>query len=488
MTVAYTAPPPAVVAPLTAPLTDLGNAERFARINASSVRYVAIWKSWFVWDGQRWRRDDTCEVERRAKEAVRSIWQESANGADKEERSQIAKWAERSESIGRVKAMVDLARAEPGVAIVTSAFDTHPFLFVAANGTIDLETGELLPHRPSDLLTKASAIPYEPEAACPTWIKFLARIFDNDRDLISYVQRAIGYSLTGVTREQCFHVLHGSGQNGKSTFLEVLAHILGEYAIQADFATFIDKQTTNDAPRNDVARLAGARLVRSSEVGEGKRFNEALIKALTGEEVISARFLYSEAFEFKPTFKLWLAANHKPVIRGVDPAIWRRVRLVPFTVAIPDNEKDDTLRDKLVAESPGILAWAVRGCREWLEYRLTAPETVLAATQDYKAESDVIGAFLDDCCETDPLYAVKAGDLYGAYTRWAKDGGEHVLSNTMFGRRIDERGFDVRKNGIKYRVGLRLRDGIAAHNGADSSGRFGGGQMQLSGHSSRYDN
>jgi putative DNA primase/helicase len=481
MTVAHS-PPAAVVASLT----DLGNAERFARINANEVRYVAPWRSWLVWDGRRWRRDDTCDVERRAKEAVRSIWQESSLGEDRDARAQIAKWAEKSEGIGRVKAMVDLARAEPGIALTPAAFDTHPFLFTVANGTIDLRTGQLAEHRPSDLMTKASSIVYDYTATCPLWVKFLARIFDNDRDLISYVQRAIGYSLTGDTREQCLHVLHGVGQNGKSTFLEVLAYILGDYAIQADFATFLDKQA-NDGPRNDIARLAGARLVRSVEVGEGKRFNEPVLKLLTGDDIVAARFLYSEAFEFRPTFKLWLAANHKPVIRGADLGIWRRMRLVPFVVTIPDNEKDDTLKERLFAEAPGILAWAVRGCREWQEYGLQPPEIVRAATQDYKSESDIIGAFLDDCCELDALYSVRSGDLYEAYRDWARQGGEHVLSHTSFGRRIDERGFDVRKNGVKYRVGLRLQPGTTFGHPRGQFRTDGNEEMQLSGGRSHYD-
>jgi putative DNA primase/helicase len=248
--------------------------------------------------------------------------------------------------------------------------------------------------------------------------------------------------------------LHGSGSNGKSTFLEVLQALLGDYGVQADFATFVEKK--GDGPRNDVARLAGARMVRSSEIGEGKRLNESLVKSLTGQDTIAARYLYSEAFEFKPTFKLWLAANHKPVIRGTDHAIWRRVRLIPFTVTIRDDEKDETLKDRLLTELPGILQWAVAGCQQWLESGLRPPDVVMAATQAYQSESDILGAFLDECCELGTGLEVAAGDLYAAYRKWAKDNGEFELSQTAFGRRIEERGFDVRKNGIKYRRGLRL--------------------------------
>ena len=229
-------------------------------------------------------------------------------------------------------------------------------------------------------------------------------------------------------------------------------------------------------------------MVRSEEVGEGKRFNEPLIKSLTGETIVSARFLYSEAFEFLPVFKLWFAANHKPVIRGVDPAIWRRVRLVPFEIAIPDSEKDDTLRARLFAEAPGILAWCVRGCREWLEYGLQPPAVVAAATKDYRSESDVLGAFLDDCCELGPTFDVKSGDLYASYRRWATQGGEYVLSQTAFGRRIDERGFDARKNGVKYRTGLRLRDHFPSNGATDGYGQLRTDHGQLFGGANASDN
>jgi putative DNA primase/helicase len=467
----------AATMPMVAALTDLGNAERFIRDHGDHVRYVAPWRSWLEWDGHRWRRDETCAIERRAKETVRTIWGESGKGGDKETRAAIAKWAEKSEAIGRVRAMVEMARAEPGIALTPASFDQHPFLFVAANGTLDLTTAQLRAHRPTDLLTKMSPVAFDPEAPCPTWEAFLEKVFDGNRELISYLQRAIGYSLTGDTREQCLHVMHGAGQNGKSTFLDVLAHVLGDYAVQADFATFLDRQM-GDGPRNDIARLNGARLVRSVEVGEGKRFNEPLIKVLTGDDIVAARFLYSEAFEFRPTFKLWLAANHKPVIRGADLGIWRRVRLVPFTVTISEAEKDDTLKGRLMAEAPGILAWAVAGCLLWLEHGLRAPDIVRAATQEYRSESDVIGGFLDDCCELAPGLEVPSGELYAAYRQWAERGGEYVLSQTSFGRRIDERGFDVRKNGLKYRRGLSLR--TAMRWTPDSSGRSRTVDSQLS--------
>jgi putative DNA primase/helicase len=453
--------PEATVTPINRgrKLTDLGNAERLASRHGKDLRYVTAWKSWLVWDGRRWQRDDLLEVERRAKDTVRSILTEEYPVAPNEDKAFIGKHALASEASGRVRAMIECAKAEGAIPVRYQAFDAHPFLYTCRTGTLDLSTGRLRSHRRDDLITKLADVDWDGEATCPLWLQFLSRVFGDDAALIAYIQRAVGYSLTGDTREQCLHLLYGSGSNGKSTFLEVLQALMGDYGLQADFATFVEKK--GDGPRNDVARLAGARMVRSSEIGEGKRLNESLVKSLTGQDTIAARYLYSEAFEFRPTFKLWLAANHKPVIRGTDHAIWRRVRLIPFTVTISEAEKDETLKDRLLTELPGIFRWAVDGCLQWLESGLQPPDVVMAATQAYKSESDILGAFLDECCELGQGLEVSAGELYAAYKRWAKDNGEFELSQTAFGRRIEERGFDVRKNGIKYRRGLRLLPNVS---------------------------
>jgi putative DNA primase/helicase len=436
------------------PTTDLGNAERLVAMHGGDIHYVTAWKSWLVWRGKQWSRDDICEMERKAKKTVRGILRDAKREKNKERKKDLTRHWIASEANGRIRAMIELARAEPGVAIRYQEFDQHPFLLNVRNGTLDLSTGKLRPHDRDDLLTKYTDVEYREDATCPRWFRFLLQVFGGNKELIRYLQRAVGYSLTGDTREQCLHLLHGSGSNGKSTFLEVLQALLGEYGVQADFATFVEKK--GDGPRNDVARLAGTRMVRSSEIGEGKRLNESLVKSLTGQDTIAARFLYSEAFEFTPTFKLWLAANHKPVIRGTDHAIWRRVRLIPFTVTIPDDKKDETLKDKLLVELPGILRWAVDGCQQWLENGLNPPDVVTVATKAYREESDILGSFLEECCEIGGGLEVSATELYTAYRRWAHDNGQFELSHTAFGRQIEERGFDARKNGIKYRRGLRL--------------------------------
>ena len=435
--------------------TDTGNARRLVDTHGRDLRWVARWKAWYVFDGRRWARDETGEVERRAKSVVTDMF-EHAMTLDGEKRSALLSHALRSEAAGRLEAMVKLARSEPGVAISHSMLDEQPWVLTCRNGTIDLRTGKLGPHNRSDLSTKMTNIDYDPDAVCPTWIKTLRVLFAGDQSLIDYVQRAIGYSLTGDTREQVLHLCYGTGANGKSTMLDVLAQLSDEYGMQADFQTFLDAGNRS-GPRNDVARLAGARLVRSSEVGENKKLNEGLIKSLTGGDIVSARFLYSEDFEFKPQFKLWLAANHKPVIRGTDYAIWRRMRLIPFEVTISPEQRDETLPATLRAELPGILAWAVSGCVQWLDGGLRPPEVVLAATDAYRHESDTIGAFLDEECEVGAGFEMSAGPLYQAYTRWAKDNGEYAITATAFGRRLSERGHAVIKRaGLKFREGLRV--------------------------------
>lgn len=451
------------------PFTDAGNGERFIARHGHDVRYVATWKSWLVWDGTRWLRDDTCEIERRAKETARAIHLEAVDLEDDAQRKATFKHAAASEAANRLDAMLRRARSEPPLPVRPGDFDRLPMLFNVANGTINLSDGRLRQHMRADLLTKRSNVRYDADAECPLWLKFLDRIFDGDKQVIEYVQRAVGYTLTGDTREQCLHLLHGAGQNGKSTFLEVIADLLGDYGMQADFTTFLDGK--HGGPRDDIARLAGARMVRSSEVGEGKRLNESLVKSLTGQDTIAARFLYSETFEFHPVFKLWFAANHRPVIRGTDLAIWRRIRLIPFMVTIPPDDRDPELADKLRAELPGILNWAILGCLAWLRDGLRPPPIVSIETDKYRTESDVMGAFLDECCERDSSYEVGASELYGAFKRWCHENGEWCPSQTHFGRRLDDRGFGVKRLAKgKLRKGLRLGEG--APNATGNQNRF----------------
>ncbi|NUO62256.1 MAG: hypothetical protein HOQ34_01655 [Gemmatimonadaceae bacterium] len=439
--------------------TDLGNAERFVAQHGEDVRYLPDWGKWLLWTGSHWKIDDNLEVKRLAKETVRRLYDE-AKTLSSDDKKDMVKHALKSEAEGKLRAMLELVKAEPGVAITTAALDADPWLLSCENGTIDLRTGSLREHRREDLITRRVPAPYDLDTDCPRWLAFLDRVLAGNTELRDFLQRAIGYSLTGLTSARVLFFMYGSGANGKSTFLEVLRALMAGYAQQADFTTFLERK--GDGPRNDIARLFGARLVTSSEVGEGKRLNESLVKTLTGDETVTARFLHAEFFEFKPAFKLWLAANHKPVIRGTDNAIWDRIRLIPFTVAIPPEERDRGLREALLSELPGILAWAVGGAVLWHRHGLGTPALVHDATDGYRRDSDTLGAFLEDCCEINALQEEPASALYAAYATWARDGGEYQITQTAFGRALEERGIvAIKRGGKKVRVGLKLLAGGA---------------------------
>ncbi len=435
-------------------LTDMGNARRLVALFGSSLRYCAE-VGWFEWTGRAWERDQTGAVERLAKQTVRNIYFEAAATDDKDLREKIAQHAHRSESDARLKAMIALARTEAEVIVKQSELDADPWLLNVANGTLNLKTGELLPHRREDLLTKRIPIEFDPEATCPKWLCFLERVTAGNHDLIRFIQKAVGYSLTGSTREQVFFILHGTGANGKSTFILVISALLGDYALQTRTETLMAKR--GDAIPNDIARLAGARFVSAIETEGGRRLAESLVKQMTGGDRMTARFLHHEYFEFDPTFKLWLAVNHKPRIVGTDHAIWRRIRLIPFTVTIPDAERDPDLGEKLKAELPGILAWAVQGCEMWQNHGLEAPDAVKKATTEYREDSDPLAAFLDDRCDVEPDAEVGKAELYRAFREWTEASGERELSKKEFGQRIAERGFlEKRTKKERFWTGLQL--------------------------------
>jgi putative DNA primase/helicase len=435
-------------------LTDLGNAERLIHRHGRNLRYCWLWGKWLVWDGKRWIKDDSGEVYRLAKETVASIYREAAAAPDDETRKALAKHAMRSESGARIKEMVDLARSD--VPVMPEQLDASKDLLNVENGTIDLRTGLLREHQREDLITKTAPVEYDPDARAPLWETFLERVLPGE-ELRAFVQRACGYSATGDTSEQCIFINHGGGANGKSTFQEALAGALGDYAMRTPTDMLMVKRT-GGIP-NDVARLKGARFVSASETEEGRRLAESLIKDLTGQDTISARFMRAEWFDFKPTHKLWLSTNHKPEIRGTDNAIWRRIRLIPWSVKIPPTDQDRQLPEKLRSELPGILAWIVQGCLQWRLEGLQPPDEVRRATQEYRVEMDVLAAFLSDCCVRAANEAAYAGELWGAWKRWCEQTGETVGTQKKFGGRLSERGFSNRrdsKTGRKLWVGLSL--------------------------------
>lgn len=448
-------------------LTDLGNAKRLVRLHGQDFHYCHESKKWLVWDGRRWGEDTTGEMLRRAKDTVMQIYAEASREPDEERRRKLAKHAARSESEKWIGAMISLAQSEPGIPVRPRELDANPWLLNCLNGTLDLRTGELQPHRREDLLTKLVEIDYDPKATCPRWESFLNRIMNGNQNLIQFLQRAIGYTLTGSVTEQVFFICFGSGANGKTVFLRILQALLGEYGKPVDPELLMARPgSVHPTGRAD---LMGARLAVAIETEEGRRLNETLLKWLTGGDKLKARFMRQDFFEFEPTHKIWIATNHKPIIRGTDYAIWRRIRLIPFNVTIPVEDQDKRLTEKLQGELPGILAWAVRGCLAWQKDGLWVPEEVRTATEDYRSEMDIIAQFLEEKCVIDPTLRVKASDLYRAYSAWCEENNEQPLAQRNFGMRLSERGFERKVSnscrwwhGISLKV-LQVTQGVLKH-------------------------
>jgi putative DNA primase/helicase len=436
--------------------TDLGNSERFVRQHGADVRYCWLWKSWLQWTGIRWERDPGDGVRERAKTTARRLYKEAARLEDTQERKTLAAWATRTEQEKLQRAMLSLARS--AVPVLPAQLDADPWLFNVPNGTLDLRTGELREHRRSDFITRLCPTRYDRATACPAFEAFLRKIFANDVPLLAWLQRLLGSGLVGQAPDQILTILWGAGANGKSTLVQTVTRVLGEdYAVEAPVSTFVAKR---DGVPNDIARLAGARLVVASESDDGRRLNEALVKQLTGGDKITARFLHQEFFSFTPTFTTILTTNHKPEIRGTDHAIWRRVRLVPFTHTIAEADRDEHFLERvLLLEAPGILAWLAAGCRAWQRDGLKAvPEAVTAATEVYRIESDILADFLDEKATLGSDLFASTASLYDAYLEFCtKTNDKHPISKDEFGKRLHAKGFQKDKvAGLRGWRGLAL--------------------------------
>ncbi len=434
-------------------LTDAGNAERFAYYAKDLARYCEPWKTWILWDGKRWTRDAQNRITKMAKQNIRLLHTQISMMEDDRERAAIAKHLAGCESKGSITNSLELAKGE--IPIVPDELDAGPYLLNLENGIYNLETGELGDFEPGRFLTKLAGTHYDEKASCPAWQSFLLRILAGNEHLMTFLQKAVGYSLTGDTTEQSLIILHGSGANGKSTFLATVAALLGDYATKTPITTFLQKRDVTIS--NDIAALKGARFVSATEAGEGQRLAEPLIKELTGGDQITARFLYAEYFTYRPEFKLFIGTNHKPVIAGTDYAIWRRIRLIPFEVTIPPEDQDPDLLEKLKAELPGILNWALEGYRLWKAERLGMPEEIAAAVASYREEMDSLAAFFDECCILERAKMAKNTDLYHSYTQWAEQNGEHAMTNRRMSAQLRERAYDSvkRKDGL-YWLGIGL--------------------------------
>jgi putative DNA primase/helicase len=395
-------------------------------------------------------------VDQLGKQTVRSILHEAAEEMDDDDREALANFAKRSESVARRDAMLKLARSEPPIPIWPEALDKDSLILNCLNGPIDLRTGKLCEPRRENYITKLCRVAYDPKALCPTWLATLDRCLNRDYELIDYLQRFIGYCLTGDVSEQVLNIWHGVGANGKSTVLNTAMEMLGaDYSMKATADLLLMKRNT-DHP-TALTDLHGRRLVACIETDDNRRLAEALVKELTGSDPIRARRMREDFWQFLPSHKVVLACNHKPAVHGTDHAIWRRLKLVPFNVVIPPKERDKQLPVKLRAEMPGILAWAVRGCLDWQRYGLGEPKAITEATANYQTSEDTLLNFISECCVMGPDAKVKASDLLAAFKGWS---GDKRVSAKRLATGLTDRGVQrYTSNGIWYRgLGLTTTD------------------------------
>lgn len=430
--------------------TEDALAAEFSEQHGEDWRHVALWGAWLTWTGSRWEREGTL----RAFDLARGICRAAAN------RANSGKVRTKLSQASTVAAVERLARADRRHATTTEVWDRDPWLLNTPAGIVDLRTGGLAPHDRGLCMTKITTA--TPAGDCPVWLAFLAQVTGGDAELQAYLRRVVGYALTGVTTEHALFFLYGTGANGKSVFANTLTALLGDYATVAPMDMFM--ATTGDRHPTDMAGLRGARIVTSIETEQGSRWAESKLKALTGGDRITARFMRQDFFEFTPQFKLLVAGNHKPSIRNVDEAMRRRLHMVPFTVTIPPGQRDKRLPERLLAERDGILAWALQGCLEWQRVGLRPPSTVLAATDEYFEAEDALGRWLADACERGANHAETLAALFASWKTWAEASGEFVGSSRRFSDALVNRGFERdRSNSNRCFLGLRLRPQAQPH-------------------------
>lgn len=428
-------------------MTDTGNAHRLQDRFGSIIRYSYNRKRWYWWDGKMWRIDDSGEIKKLADLICEDIKKEAFQEQDDKTQADMLKWASRTASSKGKEAMVKECQHLPGIPIAQDDLDSYADYINCRNGIVNLRNGELIPHESSFMMSKICNSDYDQSGKKPTlWLRFLNDVTNGDKELQEYIQRCIGYSLTGSTAEQCAYFLYGLGNNGKSTFLDTMADLFGGYSSNVQPDTIMMKKWSGDSANSDIARLKGSRFVTSEEPTEGVRLNEGLLKQLTGGSKVTCRFLYGDEFEYTPEFKIWVATNHKPIVRGTDFGIWRRIKLIPFEVNIPKEKVDKDLKLKLKKEFPQILKWAVEGCIKWRKSGMIEPQCVQDAVKEYKHEMDLLAGFIEECVEIDydSDNKVSAGDLFKAYIRWAKENNEYEMSSKKFflevGKKLPDKG------------------------------------------------
>ncbi len=442
--------------------TDLGNARRFVRRHGKNIRFIPEWNKWIVWNGSRWEVDDDGAAMRLAKETVIAMYSEALGLANEQRRTALLKRALKGQAEARLKAIVSLAESEAAVVLPANKLDADPWILGVQNGVVELKTGKFRAARREDLITKRTNVVFDPNARCPNWLKFLDTVTGSDVSIQSYVQRVVGYTLTGSVREEVMFVLYGTGNNGKSTFRETVHSLLGDYALAADAGLLIERKTPGGATP-ELARLKGRRLVSINETSENDHLNEARVKFITSQDKVTARNLYQQFFDFDPSHKTFLTTNHKPIIRGTDIGIWRRIHLLPFTVAIPPEKVEKDFRDRrLMPELPGILIWALAGLAAYFKQGLNPPKAVIASTESYRQDMDVVGQWIAERCEVDLNATVPTSHAFNDYFQWATEEVGWAIKMLKFRRNISDRGFSAEKgtHGQRMIRGLRLKSTV----------------------------
>jgi putative DNA primase/helicase len=450
--------------------TDLANARRLAAKHGAIMRWCEPWMKWLIWDDRRWAIDNHRRAEALAKGVADDVWHEVGKLLPKVEpieQAELLAFARRTASAFGLAAMLSLARSETGIPIVPAQLDSHPWIFNCANGTVDLQTGQLKPHDRADYLTKLCPHEYleGPEGECPLWESALDKIFRQNDELIGFVRRLFGSAMSGEIIEHILPILYGVGSNGKSLIVETLLQAIGDdYAGSAPPDLLM--ATKSDRHPTERADLFGKRLVVSCESEEGRRLGESTVKQLTGGDTIKARRCREDFWSFKPTHTLLLVTNHKPVVRGLDDGIWRRLRMIPFAQRFwqaskgeagpADFEANPRLKEHLRPELPGIMKWLVNGCLEWQRVGLGQPDEVTSATRDYKSAMDTLGQFIDDCCELGKPTSTKASEVRERYEDWCKQNGEKPVNGTRFGGYLADRGVTKHKSNGTYYDGIVL--------------------------------
>jgi putative DNA primase/helicase len=438
-------------------LNDLYHAQRVVEFYGHHIRHCKELGGFLVWNNRRWTPDQTGQVWRWIIRAASQAYRADFTNTPDHERLRLNRWITRAETSKNIQAVRSQLQAQPEIIAAADDFDRAPWLFNVNNGTIDLQTGKLREHRPDDMITKLAPTDFNPDCPKPgLWLNFLNEIFDGNADLIPFIHRACGYALTGSVTEQKLFFLHGLGANGKTTFLETLMFVMGDYARRLPSELLFTSR--HDTHPTGFADLKGCRLAVTSETEFGRPLAEATVKRLTGGDRLAARRMRQNYFEFEPTHKIFMCGNHLPVIHGTDHALWRRIALIPFGVTIPPERQDKDLPQKLRAEAPGILTWLVTGCLEWQKKELADPPAITDATSSYRSDMDVLGAFLADRCVLNPQARIKSADLYLTYTEWCENHDERPLCPRDLGMRLKKRGFkDERDRFHRAWVGLERK-------------------------------